>query len=179
MVRVIWDRIGEVLFGSGIGRAVAVAALIGVTLATGGFLLLQASVEAYWNRQLYGYRKQLAPLCDNAPAITDTRDVRLYRGTVVASPSALGRYGRTQPVGVLDRSALFVQVDGRDEPLALLARAAGMPPPGTELRFCGVRDRDGFWWPQTGYETGRNAGHIYGEPIGPFMTVKWIRDTGS
>ena len=167
----IWDRIGDLLWGGGIIRKV---------LAIVGFMAVFAGLGVGLGnlalRSLYGYQERLAPLCDAAPAAVADRTVRHYAGTVVAKPSPAGRYRRVDPGLLLDKTVLFVQVDGRDQPLALLARPAGRHPPGTRLAFCAVGSHEGHWWPLVGLEDGFVVRRIYGEPSGPFTTVKWIRD---
>lgn len=115
----------------------------------------------------------------------DGQLVRLYRGLVVETPSILGRFDRGQPVGPpAGRAAepLHLLAETTDQPvgylkyIVLLHRPGNRPEIDTRLQFCGVTAADVYWWPQTGYQTGLQGGRIYGEPVGPFNSVKWIRD---
>ena len=182
--RTLRARIGNLLFG-GIGRSVITSAVIGVSLGAGLFWLVLAGGQAHVDRQMYGYQKELASLCDDAPVEVDGQLVRLYRGLVVETPSILGRFDRGQPVGPsAGRAAkpLHLLAETTDQPvgylkyIVLLHRPGHRPEIDTRLQFCGVTAEDVYWWPQTGYQTGRQGGRIYGEPTGPFATVKWIRD---
>ena len=151
---------------------------IGLVLTAGLFAALwygSQTLSDWREQQRLAYQQELAPWCDYASAPAGDWTVRPYQGVVVSSPSSLGRYGRSEPVGRVDE-VVFVQIEEADRPLALLHRAGDRPAPGTVLRFCGITTGDGYWWPTRGWQTGRNSGRIYGEPVGPFNTVKWIRD---
>ena len=165
----VWDRIGDLLWGGGTLRTVLV--MVGV--------MMVASFGTAWllGSLLYGYQRELAPLCATAPTTVKERTVALYTGTVVADPSPMGRYRRVNPGLILDRTVLFIQVDGQDVPLALLARRPEPPQPGTRLQFCAVGSDKGHWWPLVGIEDGFVVKRIYGQPLGPFHSVKWVRDT--
>ena len=124
---------------------------------------------------------KLSAFCQEAPVRVEEQEVQQYTGTVVSRPSVLGQYGSEKPDDKLGE-ALFVLEDGADVPLMLLARLHEPPEPDTQLQFCAVTDDDGYWWPQTGYKAhgGKwSRGPMYGEPVGPFPTVKWIMDAGS
>ena len=124
---------------------------------------------------------KLAPSCQAAPVTVDEQEVRQYRGTVVASPSVLGKYGRKEPDDTPGGEVVFVVEDGATVPLMLLLfRQVEPPAPGARLQFCAALDNQGYWWPQTGYQaSGWGQGPILGEPIGPYPIAKWIMDTGS
>ena len=142
-------RIGNLLFG-GIGRSAITSAGIGVSLGDGLFWLVLTGGPAHVDRQLYGYQKELASLCDSAPVEGDGQLVRLYRGLVVETPSILGQFDRGQPVGPpAGRAAepLHLLAETTDQPvgylkyIVLLHRPGNRPEIDTRLQFCGGHRR--------------------------------------
>ena len=122
-------------------------------------------------------RAALVALCDlPAGGELDGRRVAHHTGTVGDRPTAAGYWGDNDGPHRLLGEIVFVQVDGRDQPIGV----RGLPgelPAGTPLRFCAAADGTRLWWPLVGYEAGRNGGRLYGEPSGPFDAVMWLRDT--
>ena len=180
-----WDRITAWPFEGGILRTVLSSVGL-VVLVLALVVALSIPGERYQARQ----RAALVALCDlpttggiahpqggidDAPTTADGRAVRHHAGTVVARPSAAGYWGDNdgpnRPLG----QVVFVQVEGRDEPIGVRQLPGKLPAAGTQLRFCAIDDGARFWWPIVGYDSsGWGEGRLYGEPSGPFAAVEWL-----
>ena len=165
--RRIWQSPGfqGMMIGIGIGLAV----LVGIAgLSFAGNRLAE--------QRRNSYQVEMGAACQEVPAVVDGRAVRHYAGTVVGRPSDAGYWGDNDGPNRLLGAVVFVRTEGRERPLAVRRYREDRPLVGARLHFCAVTDEAGFWWPLVGYEAGMFGGRLYGEPSGPFETVKWIRD---
>ena len=119
----------------------------------------------------------LIEACRMAPTTVGKRQIDHYGGTVVAKPSDAGYFGDNDGPNRIRGKVIFVQTEGREQPLAIRRHRGDSPRVGEQLQFCAASAEAGFWWPLVGYEAGLFGGRLYGSPNGPFEAVRWIDHT--